>query len=109
VTCTGLIKGNDMDEKIFEQMLLSLKPGGIIVFAARYSYLGKFLYETKLEEFEHQFERLKFLQSDSFFKYDQLGQAVGKFQKTPVKVYAYQKTERDSVLGCRRAKSMKAD
>jgi len=60
VTCTGLIKGNEMDEKIFEQMLLSLKPGGIIVFAARYSYLGKFMYETKLEEFE-QFERLKFI------------------------------------------------
>lgn len=60
VTCTGLISGNAMDEKIFEQMLLSLKPGGLIVFAARYSYLGKFLYETKLEELE-QFERLKFI------------------------------------------------
>ena len=61
-----------MDEKIFEQILLSLKPGGLIVFAARYSYLGKYFYETKLEELE-KFERLKFIKSDSFFKYDQLG------------------------------------
>lgn len=97
-----------MDEKIFEQISLSLKPGGLIVFAARYSFLGKFLYQTKLEELE-KFERLKLISSDSFFKYDKLGIAVGKFQKTPVKVYTYQKTEKDSVLGSRRAKTMRQD
>ena len=97
-----------MDEKVFEQMLLCLKPSGLIVFAATFSYLGKYFYETKLEELQN-FGRLKFLKSDSFFKYDQLDMSVGKFRKTPVKVYAYQKTENDSVLGSRRQKSMKAD
>lgn len=52
-----------MDEKIFEQMLLSLKPGGLIVFTAKYSFLGKYLYENKLEELE-KFERMKFIKSD---------------------------------------------
>merc|ERR1712227_312149 len=53
--------------------------------------------------------RLKFLTSDSFFKYNNIGQGIGKFQKTPVKVFAYQKTEADSVLGYKRANSMRAD
>ena len=60
-----------MDDKIFEQMLLALKPGGIMVFAARFSYLGTFWYNDKLEELENM-GRVKFLNSESFFKYDNL-------------------------------------
>ena len=106
VTCAGLMNNNHMDEKIFEQMLLSLKNGGIMVFAARYSFIGNYWYNDKLENLEA-LGRLKFLKSDSFFKYDNLAQGVGRFQKTPVRVFAYQKTEADSVLGFRRANSMR--
>jgi len=49
------------------------------------------------------------VKSDSFFKYDQLPEAVGKFTKTPVKVFAYQKTEEDSVLAYSRIQTMKKD
>jgi len=49
------------------------------------------------------------LSSESFFKYDQLNESVGKFQKTPVKVFVYRKTEADSVLGYKRASSMTAN
>jgi len=108
VTCAGLINNNHMDEKIFEQMLLSLKNGGIMVFAARYSFIGNYWYNDKLEDLEV-LGRLTLLKSDSFFKYDNLSQGVGKFQKTPVKVFAYQKTEADSVLGFKRANSMRKD
>lgn len=87
---------------------MSLKNGGIIVFAARYSFIGKYWYDEKLENLEA-LGRLKFLTSDSFFKYNNIAQGIGKFQKTPVKVFAYQKTEADSVLGYKRASSMKAD
>merc|ERR1712159_712402 len=69
---------------------------------------GEYWYDEKLESLEA-LGRLQFLTSDSFFKYDNVDQAIGKFQKTPVKVFAYQKTEADSVLGYRRANSMKAD
>jgi hypothetical protein len=34
-----------MDYKLFEEMLLSAKKGGIIVFAARYSYVGEYWYD----------------------------------------------------------------
>jgi len=41
-----------MDEKVFEQMLLALKNGGMMVFAARYSYIGEYWYSEKLAELE---------------------------------------------------------
>lgn len=62
-------------------MLLSLKTGGVVVFAARYSFLGNYWYQDKLEELE-KLGRLKFLKCDSFSKYDNLQDAfglVGKF------------------------------
>jgi len=78
VTASGLINNNHLDEKIFEQMLLGLKNHGIMIFAARYSYIGDYWYTAKLEEME-KLGRIRFLKSDSFFKYDQLNQCIGKF------------------------------
>ena len=84
-------------------MLLALKPGGVLVFAARFSYLGNYWYSDKLEALEN-LGRVKFLDCESFFKYDNLPQAVGKFAKTPAKVYTYHKIEGDSVLGYQKQK-----
>ena len=106
VTAAGLINNNHLDEKIFEQMLVALKPGGIMVFSARYSFLGNFWYTEKLEEME-KLGRIKALKCEKYFKYDKLLPGVGKFQKTPVKVFAYKKTEEDSILAFARLVSMK--
>jgi len=92
-----------MDEKIFEQMLLSLKEGGIMVFAARFSYLGNYWYNEKLEKLE-KLGRIKLLKESEFFKYDNMSETIGKFTKTPVKVFAFQKTEGDSVMGFQKAR-----
>lgn len=45
VTCSGIINNNHMDYLLFEEMLLSCKQGGYIVFAARFSYMGKYWYD----------------------------------------------------------------
>lgn len=78
-------------------MLICLKPGGFLVFTARYSYLGQYWYADVLGDLEKA-GRVKAITSEAFFKYDQLNESVGKFTKTPVKVYVYQKTESDSVF-----------
>lgn len=52
VTCAGFLNNNQMDSAIVEQMLISLKNGGMIVFAARYSYIGEYWYAEKLAELE---------------------------------------------------------
>ena len=93
-----------MDEKLLEQMLICLKPGGYMVFSARYSYLGVYWYIDVLAALEKA-GRIKFVQDEAFFKYDQLTTSVGKFTKTPVKVYAYQKLENDSVIACQQKKN----
>lgn len=82
-------------------MLLALKKDGIMVFAARFSYLGDYWYADALAALE-KLGRIKAIESETFFKYDQLPNCIGKFTKTPVKVFAYQKTEDDSVLAYQR-------
>lgn len=52
VTSAGLVVNNYMDEKLFEEMLLSLNNGGIMVFTARFSYLGNYWYSDKLADLE---------------------------------------------------------
>jgi len=90
-------------------MLLGLKNGGIMVFAARYSYIGEYWYTAKLQKLE-KLGRLKAIKpAEAFFKYDQLPECYGKFTKTPVKVFAYQKTEEDSVLAYSRTVTAKKD
>lgn len=88
VTAAGLINNNYMDEKLFEQMLLSLREFGYLVFTARFSYLGDYWYVDKLAELEKA-GRIKSIDSESFFKYDKLGCGIGRFGKTPVKVFVY--------------------
>jgi hypothetical protein len=80
-----------MDYKIFEEMLLATKKGGIIVFAARYSYVGEYWYDEIIFQMEKE-GRWEFLKSEAFFKYDKIEQSIGRFSRTPCKVYAFRKT-----------------
>ena len=105
MTAAGLINNNFMDLKLFEQMLICLKPGGYIVFSARFSYLGQYWYTDVLGDLEKA-GRIKFVQDEAYFKYDQLLSCVGKFTKTPVKVFVYQKVEQDSVFAINQAKKL---
>jgi len=59
-------------------MLISLRNGGIMVFTARFSYLGNYWYTDELAELE-KMGRIKFIKSEEFFKYDKLQESVGKF------------------------------
>lgn len=92
VTCAGLINNNHMDYKLFEEMLLSVKKGGYIVFAARFSYMGHYWYDQVIKEM-HEEKRWKLITTDTFFKYDKLDEvSIGRFSKTPCKVFVFQKT-----------------
>ena len=103
VTAGDLISTQIFDENIFEQMLFSLKNMGHLLFSAQFSYLGNFKYHEKLEELEKA-GRIKFVEAIQFYRYDALNEVIGKYTKTPAKVYIYQKTEGDSVLAASRLK-----
>jgi hypothetical protein len=96
-TAGDLIDNHIVDESLFDQILVALKPGGIAVMSAQFSYLGDFWWCETLERLEKE-GRIKVLQSEQHFKYDKLTTgAIGKFSKTPVKVLAFEKREQDSV------------
>jgi len=93
VTCAGLINNNYMDYLLFEEMLLSCKQGGYMVFAARFSYMGKYWYDDVIQEMSNSM-RWKLVATESFFKYDKLDEvSVGRFSKTPCKVFVFQKLQ----------------
>merc|ERR1712159_592161 len=82
-----------MDYLLFEEMLLSCKQGGYICFAARFSYMGKYWYDDIIQEM-HNSMRWKLINTETFFKYDQLDEvSIGRFSKTPCKVFVFQKTQ----------------
>merc|ERR1719409_208189 len=88
VTCAGVINNNHMDYRLFEDMIMSVKKGGLLIFAARYSFMGSYWYEDVLERMEAD-NRIKAVATDKFFKYNNLTEGVGRFSKTPCKVYVY--------------------
>jgi len=95
-----------MDEKLFEQMLMACKNNGHIVFAARFSFLGYYWYQPVLEDFCKE-RRLKLIETSDFFKYEKLTESVGKFARTPVRLYVYRKTEPSAGEAIRQGKLQK--
>ena len=92
-TCCGLVNNNHMDYLLFEEMLLSVKKGGYIIFAARFSYMGHYWYDPVVKEM-HESGRWNLVATDTFFKYDKLDEvSIGRFSKTPCKVFVFQKTQ----------------
>lgn len=69
VTAAGVISNHYLDSKIFEQMLIALKQGGIIIFASRFSSMGNYWYLNELQKME-KMGRIKALDSEKFYKYD---------------------------------------
>lgn len=44
ITASGILADNHLDCSVFEEMLMSLKTGGIACFATRTEYLDKYQY-----------------------------------------------------------------
>lgn len=91
--CAGLINNNHMEYTLFEEMLLSVKKGGYVVFAARFSFMGLYWYDKVIKEMAENM-RWKLIATDTFFKYDMLDcVSVGRFSRTPCKVFVFQKIQ----------------
>jgi len=89
VTCSGLINNNHQDYLIFEEMLLSCKKGGYVIFAARYSMMGKYWYDNIIKEMADQ-GRWTLVATETFFKYDEIPEiSIGRYSKTPCKVFVF--------------------
>ena len=98
VTCAGIVNNNHMDYLLFEEMLLACKQGGYVVFAARFSYMGKYWYDDVIMEM-HKSMRWKLLATECFFKYDKLAEvSIGRFSRTPCKVFVFQKLQENITM-----------
>lgn len=94
-TIAGLVNSNHFDYQLFEDVIMSLKKGGIFVFAARYSYLGTLWYQKVCNQYVKDGRWELIYEGEIFQKYDQMGEGIGRFTNTPVKVFAYRKIQEE--------------
>ena len=90
ITASGILADNHLDNSVFEEMLLSLRTGGLAIFATRTEYLEKYGYGPYMKSLEEQ-GKWKFVKNIVFGRYDQLEERVGRFQKTEAQAFVYQK------------------
>lgn len=101
VVAAGIVNSNNQDERLFETFMRACKRDGLIVFASRFSYIGDYWYDQALEKLNGEF-RLKLLETEDFFKYDRIIASIGRFSRTPSRVFVYQNLMDVQATGIRR-------
>lgn len=81
VTASGILADNHLDNSVFEEMLLSLKNGGLAIFATRTEYLEKYSYGPYMKKLEDE-GRWKLIKNIKFGRYDSQKERVGRFNPT---------------------------
>ena len=90
ITAAGILAEGHLGVEVFEEMLLALKKGGIAAFTTRTMYLEKYGYGKRIEELESE-GRWKKVKEITFTRYDNLKEAVGRYQQVEVRAFAFQK------------------
>lgn len=90
VTGSGILADNHLDNSVFEEMLLSLKNGGLAIFATRTEYLEKYGYGPYMKKLEDE-GRWKLIKNIKFGRYDSAKERVGRFNPTEAQAFCYQK------------------
>ena len=78
VTASGILAEGHLDNKVFDEMIISLKVGGYAVFATRTMYLGEYGYSQKMKELEEE-GMWKYIKEITFDRYDRLEETIGRF------------------------------
>ena len=69
VTASGVFADNHFDTSVFEEILMSLKPGGIAIFTTRIEYLTKYGYGPFMDNLVKE-NKWKLVKQDTYSKYD---------------------------------------
>jgi len=81
ITASGILADNHLDTSVFEEMLMSLKVGGICIFTSRTEYLEAYGYAPYMAKLVDE-GRWKFVQKENYIKYNNLEEGVGRFKPT---------------------------
>lgn len=88
VVCAGLINHHHMNWNLFEAMILGTKQGGLAVFSASHSYLGHY-WSTEVCQVMESEGRFQPIAEEEFQSFGVICPAVGRFFKSPMKVFCY--------------------
>jgi predicted TPR repeat methyltransferase len=69
VTASGILAENHLDCSVFDEMILSLKQGGIAIFATRTEYLTKYGYGDYMKKLADE-GKWRYVKENTFSRYD---------------------------------------
>ena len=101
VVGSGIVNSNNMDERLFETFMRACKKDGNIIFASRFSYIGDYWYDEAVTKLNKEF-RLTLVETEDFFKYDRIMTSIGRFSRTPSRVFVYENQMDVKTTGIRR-------
>jgi SAM-dependent methyltransferase len=88
ITASGILAEGHLDNRVFDEMLMALKPNGYAIFATRTMYLTQYNYIEKITQLTNE-GKWKLVSEITFDRYDQLEEAVGRFTKVEAKAFAF--------------------
>ena len=69
ITASGILAEGHLDNKVFDEMLMALKPNGFAIFATRTMYLTQYNYIEKITQLTNE-GKWKLVQELTFDRYD---------------------------------------
>ena len=89
-TASGVLADNHMGVEVYQEMIMSVKVGGWCCFNVRKEYMEPLGYGPGMDKLEQEGVWKK-VKEATHFKYDQYKEQVGRFKKTEVFTFAYQR------------------
>ena len=90
LTASGILAEGHCPNEVMDEMVLALKVGGFACFSTRIEYLEKYKFSEKMKELEEA-GKWKLIKTEDFLRYDKLEEVIGRFSKTEVRGFVYQK------------------
>ena len=91
VGASGLLAEGHANNTVFDEMLMSLKVGGIAVFTSRVEYLESLGYQKGIDE-RIASRKWELVKSEDYEKYSNAkDNPIGRFKPTISRVYAFKK------------------
>ena len=85
-----MLADNHMGVAVYEEMLMSVPVGGWCCFNVREEYMESLGYGPGMDKLEQE-GRWKKVKEATHYKYDQYKEQVGRFKKTKVLTFGYQR------------------
>ena len=90
IATAGVLAEGHCGTKLFDEMLLSVKKGGFMIWATREEYMSKYGYDEKVNELDKE-GKWELVKQGDFIRYENAKAEHGRFKPSKIVIFAYKK------------------